>query len=105
MRDSGQEDLVEVPQHIRERLAELGRRDREARTDVAGLDLCQDRQLADAIEIPRRPVERGGAVLPEAHFLSFAICAQLRVFSTCSFVSHARRACATPMSMCCSAPS
>ena len=37
-------------------------------------------------------------------FVSVARRNQVRVFSTWSFVSHARRACATPISMCWSAP-
>ncbi len=73
VRDARQQDLVEVAQHVRERLALLRRRDRQGSADVTGLDLCEDGQLADALEIPRRPLERGSAVLAEAHLPSFAI--------------------------------
>ena len=73
MRNPGQEDLVEVSEHVRERLAAFGRRRRQTRTDGAGLDLCENRKIADPFEIPRSPVERGGAVFPEAHLRSFWI--------------------------------
>ena len=47
----------------------------------------------------RRPFERVGAVFPKGrHRRIFLICAQLRVFKTCFFVSQARRACPIPSS-------
>ena len=67
VRDPGQKDLVEVTQDVGKRLAALGRRRRQARTDIARLDLRQHRQLADTVEVLRRPLERGGAVFPERH--------------------------------------
>src|SRR5205807_5205513 len=65
---------------------------------LAGLHLCEHRQVADALEVARGPVEGGMAVLAKRHFSSFLIWGHVRVFSTCPFVSHARRACATPIS-------
>ena len=69
------------------------------RADLAWLDLREHRELANPLEIRRDPVDRERAVLAKrAHFRSFAISRQERVFRICSFVSHARRACATPSS-------
>jgi hypothetical protein len=92
VRQSRQQDLVEVPQYVRERLTALRGRRWEPLPDVSWIDLRQHRQLADSLEVTRGPLERGGAVLTEAHFSSFSICGHVRVFNTCSFVSHARRA-------------
>ena len=69
----GQEDLVEIPEHIRERLAPLRRRRRQPAADLAGLNLSQHGQLADTLEVARRPFERSGAVLAEAHLRNFLI--------------------------------
>ena len=99
VREPRQEHGVEVVEDGRERLGVVGRRGRQSRADRAGLDLRQDREVAHALEIRRDPVERERAVVAErAHVRSFSISRQVRVFSTCSFVSHARRACATPNS-------
>ena len=103
VRRSRQQDLVEVAQHVCERLASLRRRRRQATANVARLDLREHGELADLLEVPRSPLERGGSVLAKGHFRSFSICGHVRVFSTWSFVSQARRACATPISMCWSA--
>ena len=70
VRERRDDQLVEVAEDVRERLAGLGRRDRELRRQLARLDLREHRQLVDALEIAGRPVERRGAVLPEAHGLS-----------------------------------
>jgi len=96
--DPRQQDLVEVAEHGREGLAHLGRRLREGLSDLPGLDLGQHRQFTYALEVGRRPLERRRTIVAKAHPSSFLICAHVRVFSTCSFVSHARRACPTPSS-------
>ncbi len=87
----GQEDLVEVAEHRLERLRLLGRRLRQPRADLARLDLREHGQLADALEVVGRPVDGAVAVLAERHFFAFTF-DQGRVFTTCSFVSQARRA-------------
>ncbi len=77
----------------------LRRLERQLRRQLARLHLRQHRQLADAVEIASRPVDRGVPVLAEVRHgrfrRSFSTCAHVRVFSTSSFVSHPRRACAT----------
>ncbi len=67
VRDAGQEDLVEVAQHRLERLALLRRRDRQPRADLAGLDLREHRQLADALEVVGGPVDGPVPVVAEGH--------------------------------------
>ena len=77
--------------------AELG----ERRADGAGLDAREHRPLADAVQVGGDPVERERPVLAErAHAFFVRLCTSRheRVFSTCSFVSQARRAWATPSS-------
>ena len=81
-----------------ERLGRLRRRRRQPRAQLARLDLGEDGQLAHAFEIRRDPLDRGCAVVAEAHFLSFSISFQDRVFRIWAFVSQARRAWATPSS-------
>ena len=76
---------------------------RQAVANVAGLDLREHGKISDLLEVPRSPFECGGSVLAKRHFRSFSICGHVRVFSTWSFVSQARRAWATPISMCWSA--
>src|SRR6266536_5557381 len=98
--DAGQQNLVEVAKHVRERLRPVGRRGGKARANLTRLHLRQNRQLADALEVARSPLQCGGTVLAEGHFKRFLIWGQVRVLSTCSFVSQARRACATPISTC-----
>ena len=92
MGHSGQEDLVQVAEHVRERLALLGWRGRQAGADLARLHLGEDRKLPDTFEVARGPFQRRSAVLAKGHFCNFSISDHVRVFSTCSFVSHARRA-------------
>ena len=82
MRRSRQEDLVEIVQHVGERLASLRWRRRQAAADVARLDLREHGEASDLLEVARRPLERGGSILPERHFRSFSICGHVRVFST-----------------------
>ena len=101
VRDARQQHLVEIAEDVGERLGVLGRRGRQPGADVAGRDLRQHRQLADALEVPRRPLQRRGPVLSEAQrffFRSFSICGQVRVLTTSSFVSQPRRAWPTPSS-------
>ena len=62
MRDAGQEDVVEVAQDRRERLGVFGRLGRQPGADVAGRDLGEHRQIADALEVIRRPLERRAPV-------------------------------------------
>jgi hypothetical protein len=71
VRDARQQDLVEVAQHVREGLAVLGRRGGQLCTDIAGLDLREHGQIADTFEVLRGPLDRGRAVVAEAHFCSF----------------------------------
>ena len=78
--ERGQEDLVEVAEHVRERLGGLGRRRRQARAQLTRLDLREHRELAHALEVGRDPVDCGDAVLAEAHLRSFSIAFQGRVF-------------------------
>ena len=60
--DPGQEDLVEVAQHGRERLGLLGRAVGQRGADLARLDLGEHGQLADALEVVRGPLDGGVAV-------------------------------------------
>ena len=64
------------------------------------LDLREHRQVADALQVRRCPLQRRRPVAPEIYwrFLSFSICFHVRVFTTSAFVSHARRAWPTPNS-------
>ena len=64
---------------------------RQPRADLARLDLREHRQLADALEVVGRPVDGAVPVLAERHFFALTF-DQGRVFTTWSFVSHARRA-------------
>ncbi len=99
MRQPGHEQAVEVGEHCGERLRLVRRRPRQRRADVSRLNLREHGKLADALEVRRDPVDGEGAVRPEVgHLRSFAISRQERVLSTCSFVSQARRAWATPSS-------
>ena len=63
--DPGKQDLIEVLQDRRERLGILGRARRKPGTDLTGADLREHRQLADALEVPRRPLECGRSVTPK----------------------------------------
>jgi hypothetical protein len=102
VRQRGHDQLVEIAQHVRKRLGLFRRRERQLRGQLAGLHLRKHRQLADALEVSRRPLERCGAVLPEvAHGRFrriFSSCFHVRVLTTSSFVSHPRRACPIPSS-------
>ena len=98
MRRGRQEQLVEVAEHSGERLCPVGGSLRQPFPQLARLDLGEYRQVADAVEVRRHPVERRGPVLAEAHLRSFSTAGHGRVFTIWSAVSHARRACATPRS-------
>jgi hypothetical protein len=104
VRDPGKQHLVEIAEDVRERLRALGRRFGQPVANLARPDLRQDRQLADALQVRRRPLERRRAVAPEVDrylgrfFCSRSICFHVRVFTTSSLVSHARRAIPTPNS-------
>ena len=99
VRQARQHDSVEIVEQRLERLGLVGRRGRQRSADRARLDGREHGELADVLEVGRDPLERERAVLPEvAHFASFFTSRHERVLSTCSFVSHARRACATPSS-------
>ena len=98
MRDGGQEQLVEVAKDVRERLRGLGRRGGQPGAQLARLDLGEHRELAQALEVRRDPLDRRRPVFAKAHLRSFSICFQVRVFKICACVSQARRACATPSS-------
>ena len=98
VRDPRQQHLVEVAQHRRERLGDLRRRLGQRPPDLARLDLCEHRQLPHPLEVRGCPLERRSAVVAEIQPSSFLICGHVRVFSTCSFVSQARRAWPTPSS-------
>ena len=92
---AGRISRVEVVEQRRERLAVLGRRLGQPLEQPARLDLREHRQLADALEVRRRPLERRRAVAPQVdgrRFLIRSICFHVRVFTTSAFVSHARRA-------------
>ena len=62
VRQPGQEDVVEVAQQVRERLAVLGRVLRQPRADLARLDLRQHGQLPDPLEVALDPLQRREAV-------------------------------------------
>ena len=96
--DARQQHLIEVSQHRRKRLACLRRCLRQRPPDLAGLHLRQHRQLVHPLEVRGRPLQRRRAVVAETHPSNFLIWGHVRVFSTCSFVSHARRAWPTPSS-------
>ncbi len=68
-----QQDLVEVAQNVRKRLASLRRRRGQAVANVARLDLCEHGELSDVFEVPRSPFERGGSVLAKAHRPTFGL--------------------------------
>jgi hypothetical protein len=82
VRDARQENLVEIAQHVRERLSSLRWGGRQATADLTRLDLREHREVSDALEVTRRPFECSGSVLSKRHFRSFSICGQVRVFST-----------------------
>ena len=99
VRPTRAEHAVEIGEHGRERLRTFGRCLGKRRADRPRLDLRQHGGLAHALEVGRDPVDGERAVVAErAHFRSLAISRQGRVFRICSFVSHARRACAMPSS-------
>ncbi len=99
MRDPRHQDLVQIAQQCREGLGLVRWRGGKRGPDRPRLDARQDGILPHVLEVARDPVEGGGAVVAEgAHCRLPAISAQGRVFSTCSFVSQARRACPIPSS-------
>src|SRR4051812_13147071 len=107
VRQRRQHELVEIAQHRLERLRLLRRRLGQRRPQLAGCDPRGDRQLADPAEVVLDPGGRTCEILAEGgqrFFFNFSICFHVRVFSTSSFVSHARRACPTPSSTNSSAP-
>ena len=94
-----QQDLVEIPEHGGERLALLRRRGRQCPSHLPWANLRQHRQLAHLLQVARRPLERSGAVFPEAAHARIRVSsAQGRVFTTWAAVSQARRACETARS-------
>ncbi len=100
VRQPRHDELVEVAQDRLERLCVLGRRRRQQSRQLPGLDLGRNGAVADPGEVALGPRGGAGEVVVEGHlfFLSFSICFHVRVFSTSSRVSHARRACPTPSS-------
>ena len=97
------EDLVEVTEHRGEGLARVRGALGQRRADRAGLDAREHGALAHAVEVLREPLERGsarrrGGSSERAHRRLPAISRHGRVLRICSFVSHARRAWATPSS-------
>ena len=98
VRDRGHEDLVEIAKDVREGLSALRRARGQPRAQLPRLELGEHREVAQPLEVRRDPVDRGDAVVAEAHFRSFSIAFQGRVFRIWSFVSQARRACPTPRS-------
>ena len=74
----GNDDLVEVSQHVCEGLPVLGRRRRQAFADVTRLHLCQHGKLADLLEIPRA---HSSAAAPSSRKLT---CAASRSAATCA---------------------
>ena len=87
-----QDQPVHVLEQRRERLRLVRRRGRQPLAQPARLDLREHRVVADLLEVARRPLDRRLGVVAEAHLRTFATCGQVRVFRTCCFVSHARRA-------------
>ena len=65
VRDSWKENRIEILQHGRERLRLVGGGGREPRSDRPRLDLRQHRELADALEVRRDPLESERAVRSE----------------------------------------
>ena len=57
VRDARQHDLVQVAQHVRERLAGLGRRVRQRRADLARRDLARAPGRLDALLVVGDPVD------------------------------------------------
>src|SRR5581483_5522945 len=107
VRERREDQLVEIAQHVRERLAALGRRSRQGGAHRAWLDGRRDAAFADRPQVRVRPVGCAIEVLAKCHgrfFRSFSICFHARVLSTSSFVSHARRAWPIPSSTKSSAP-
>ena len=99
VRETRSEHAVEIGEHGRERLRVFRRRLGKRRADRPRLDLREHGELPNALEVRRDPVDGERTVVAEgAHFRSLAISRQDRVFRICSFVSHARRACAMPSS-------
>ena len=99
VRQPGQEHAVEVASTAANGSGSSGGDAGKRGADLTRLDLGEHRELANPLEIGRDPVDGERAVVPElAHVRSFAMSRQGRVFRICSFVSHARRACATPSS-------
>jgi hypothetical protein len=61
-----EQDLVEVAEHVRERLAVLRRRRRQARANLSRLDAGEHRKLGEALEIAGGPLKRGMTIVEEA---------------------------------------
>ena len=98
---AGSDELVQIPQHRLEGLGLLRRLGGQSRPQLARCDRCGDGQPVDAGEIVLDPGGRAREIVSEGRqrfFFNFSICFHVRVFSTSSFVSHARRACPTPSS-------
>jgi hypothetical protein len=72
VRETRQQHPVEVAEDVGERLAAVGRARRQRGADVARLDAREHRQLVQPAQVAVRPVERGLAVLAEAHARSLA---------------------------------
>ena len=99
MGEAREQDVVQVTENGCERLGRLRRALGQRGADRAGHGAGEDGKLAEALEVGRRPFERGSTVVAEvAHRRPFAISRHGRVLSTCAFVSQARRAWAIPSS-------
>ena len=101
VRERRDDQLVEVAEDVRERLAASRAARRGASRDSSPGSTCASTgQLVDALEVAGRPVERRGAVLAEAHgFSRRRTSSHGRVLRTPSRVSHARRAWPRPSSV------
>ena len=72
VRETREDDTVEVFEHARKRLRLLGRRRGQCGAHVAGRESREHGRLLDALLIAREPVDRGVPVLDERHRASTA---------------------------------
>jgi hypothetical protein len=82
VRDTRQQELLQIAKDVGEGLRPLRRLGREPSADLARVDPRQDGKLAHPLQVARDPLERGEAVLTEGHGPSSrSISAQGRVFT------------------------
>ena len=89
--DPGQQQLVEVAQHVGERLRVLRRPRRQPGADLPRPDLSQHRPLGDRLQIARRPLQRRRPVSAQIGQVAAAGTGNSKSTPvSCSEISHSR---------------